>query len=114
MLHKLIKLLLLLCVCWPMVTHTACNASRQQGSAEERTEQRQREQAERQREEYLERKERHLEIQSKESRASMKEMQKRSERHNYNKRRFFLARWWDQMVHNIRKRQARKPQRGHL
>ncbi len=114
MLRILLKSMLLFIICLPLVTYTACNATRQSSSAREKTEQRQREQAERQRQEYQERKERHLEIQSDDSRARMKDMQKKSERYNYNKKRFFLARWWDQVVHKIRIRQGRRPQRGHL
>lgn len=86
----------------------SCKSHRRPSKAVRETEKRQEEQAERQAAEYEEAKERHMEIQTKETKERMKAMQKKSARYNYNKREFFLVRWWKKIFHKNR----RVPRRG--
>lgn len=104
------KLLVIILVAVPLLyIGTSCNTAKQSsGKAVKETEERQEEKRERQAEKYEEARERHMEIQTKETKKRMKKMQKKSERYNYNEKKFFLVRWWEK-IFNKRRRKATEP-----
>ncbi len=102
------RIFFLLLILIPLLGSTSCNMFRKGPSkAVQENEERQEEQAEEQRAEYEKKKERHISIQTDETKERMKKMQNRSERYNYNKKKFFLVRWWEQLFR--KKRRAPQP-----
>lgn len=101
--------LLLLMVLPFLFAGTSCNSSRKASDAVQRAEKLQEEKRERQAEKYEEARERHMAIQTKETKKRMEKMQRKSERYNYNKKKFFLVRWWEKI---FKKRKRRETQPG--
>ncbi|MFW6019108.1 MAG: hypothetical protein ACOCPM_00880 [Bacteroidales bacterium] len=91
-----------------VLMNSGCRSMKNRPSkAVQKTEERQKEQEEEKREEYEEAKERHISIQSKDTKEDMEDMQKKSKRYNQNKQKFFLIRWWENIVHKLKKRKPR-------
>ena len=91
-----------------VLMNSGCRSMKNRPSkAVQKTEERQKEQEEQQRKEYEEAKERHISIQSKDTKKRMEKAQKKSERYNQNKKKFFLVRWWENIVRKFKKRRSR-------
>ena len=105
--RKYLKILLVLLIVLPLVTNNGCKSMKNGPSnAVQETRERQKEQEERQREKYEKARERHMSIQTDEAKERMEDLQKKSERYNQNKKKFFLVRWWEKIFHK-RNRQTR-------